>query len=236
MKLLILLFISFSYINSIFPEEELPLIGLDIDDLNVDYDKSKCQKVINTLITLVNEIYVYNDISKNPPNAEYYGVINLEEEFKKIETINRKYYDFYRDIKRVIAKMRDLHFYFTAKNCTENGTQIDKLIMCLPISLNNKGDSQENAKMFIEKFDECATFYPKENIKFIEEHLNIPLQSINNKSPFDFIQEFPIEFINLKSKHGIFSLMMEYFNLFPLYLLPLSKEESTNIEFLFEDD
>ena len=28
---------------------------------------------------------------------------------------------------------------------------------------------------------------------------------------------------------------MEYFNFFPLYLLPLSKEESTNIEFTFND-
>ena len=46
--------------------------------------------------------------------------------------------------------MRDLHLFFTAKNYTENGTQIDKLIMCLPFSLNAKGNSSENAEIFIE--------------------------------------------------------------------------------------
>ena len=116
-----------------------------------------------------------------------------------------------------------------AKNNTENGTEIDKLIMCLPFSLNAKGNSPENAEMFIEKFETCESFYSEDNIDFINQHLNIPLKSINNKSLFEYIQEFSIKFINVKSKHGIFSLMMDYFNLFPLYLLPLSKEESSNI-------
>ena len=85
MKALILLFISLNYIFSIIPEES-PLVKLNIDDLNVDYNETKCQKVIDILINLTNEIYVYNDISKKPPNEDYYGVINLTDEFLQIET------------------------------------------------------------------------------------------------------------------------------------------------------
>ena len=33
----------------------------------------------------------------------------------------------------------------------------------------------------------------------------------------------------------MFSITMSYFNLFPIFLIPLSKEETTNIEFSFND-
>ena len=234
MKYLVFLFLSITFIYSLAPDE-LKLTSYDIDDFNTDYDEDSCKKVIDILINLVEEVYVFNDIAKNPPDKEYYGVINIVEEFRKINTKNRKYYDFYRDIKRVIAKLKDLHFLFTAKNNTIDGVQIDTLMMCLPLSLNVKGNSSENAAMYVEHFQGCQNLYPDEDINFINNHLDIPLKSINQKSPFDFIQNFSVEYLNFKSKHGVFSLIMEYFNFFPLYLLPLSKEESTNIEFTFND-
>ena len=232
MKSLVFLFLSITFIYSLAPDE---LKSYDIDDFNTDYDEDSCKKVIGILINLVEEVYVFNDIAKNPPDEEYYGVINIVEEFRRINTKNRKYYDFYRDIKRVIAKLKDLHFLFTPKNNTIDGVQLDNLMMCLPLSLNVKGNSPENARMYVEHFQGCQIFYPEEDINFINNHLDIPLKSINQKYPFDFIQDFSVEYFNFKSKHGLFSLIMEYFNFFFFFLLPLSKEESTNIEFTFDD-
>ena len=90
--------------------------------------------------------------------------------------------------------------------------------------------------MFIKKYDDCQSFYSEDVIKFIDEHLNKPIKTINNKSPFNFIQEFSTKYLDIKSKHGIFTLIIDFFNMFPYTFLPLTKEELTNIEFTFVDD
>ena len=64
------IFIFFILLNSIFSlaPEEIGINIIDIDDLNVDYSEENCRKVIDILKNIVKEIYVYDDISKNPPN------------------------------------------------------------------------------------------------------------------------------------------------------------------------
>lgn len=104
LHLFILFFISFNFAFSLIPKEQIIFNAISLDDLNVDYNETLCNKVIDSLINLVSDIYIYNDIAKHPPNEDYYGKIDIIEELKKIETKDRKYYDFYRDIKRVIAK------------------------------------------------------------------------------------------------------------------------------------
>ena len=235
LHLFILFFISFNFAFSLIPKEQIIFNAISLDDLNVDYNETLCNKVIDSLINLVSDIYIYNDIAKHPPNEDYYGKIDIIEELKKIETKDRKYYDFYRDIKRVIAKTKDLHFLLSAKNFTENGILMDKIYMCFPFSLYIDGNSTENAEMYIKINPVCFTMYTEEEQQFISGHLEIPIESINNDSPFNYIQNFASEYINIKNKHGMFSIMMSYFNSFPIFLIPLSKEETTNIEFSFND-
>ena len=234
-----ILFILINLVFSIIPEET-GITTVDIEELNIDYNETNCKKVIDILVNLVNEIYIYNDITNKPPNETYYGSVNLTKEFLEIPTKDRKYYDFFRDIKRVIAKTKDLHFHLEAKNFTEDGIPINNVIACMPISLYVKGNSPESAEMYIQEFEDCLNFYSqdeKDFIKnFIKAHLNKPIMYINEESPFDFIQNFPVEFLSLKGKHGTFSLMIDYFNLFPLSFIPLSKEELTNIKFTFNDN
>ena len=131
------IFLFFLLVASIFtltPEENQVTI-IDIDEFNVNYSEEDCIKVMEALKNILNQIYVYDDISKNPPNDSYYGVVNLTEEFEKIPTSNRKYFDFYRDIKKVIAKVKDLHFYFTAFNYTNNDIHINENL-CLYAYIN----------------------------------------------------------------------------------------------------
>ncbi len=56
-----------------------------------------------------------------------------------------------RKIKRKIAKLKAMNFLLTASKCFENGSFINQLSMCLPISLIIKGNSSENAKVYISK-------------------------------------------------------------------------------------
>ena len=232
---LLLLFISINFILCLYPEQRSGMKKIDLDDLNVEFSEENCKKVINSLINLVKEDYVFTDIAKKPPNEEYYGTVDLISDFNKIETKNRKFYDFYRDIKGVINQLKDLHFLISAKNFTENIPPIDQITMCMPFSVNIRGNSSENAEMFIEKYEPCSYFYTQIELDFINEHLNSSILSINDKSPFEYIQNLSKGLFEIKSKHGSFTLNLNYFNSFPLFFMPLSKEEATNIKFTFND-
>ena len=231
------LFLFFLLITSIFtfsPEvNDIKLV--DIDEFNVNYSEEDCKKVKDIFKNIFKQIYVYNDISKDPPNETYYGIVNLTEEFDKIPTSNRKYLDFYRDIKKVIGKVKDLHFYFSAKNYTNNDIHINEIYACLPISIYVKGNTSDDAEMYIRAFNYCS-FNTNEDIKqFINEHINISIKYINGIEPFKFIQDFANQYIYVKNKHAAFTFMIDYFHFFPFELIPLTKEELTDIEFTFTD-
>ena len=210
--------------------------SIELDDFDVEIEESKCKKVIDTLKYMVKEVFVYNDIIKNPPNKDYYGSVNLTEELNKIETRERKYYDFYRDIKRIAAKLKDMHFIFSATKCLENKVCIDKLSMCLPISLVVKGNSSENAKVYIQKNEDCLEYYDNTTIDFINNNLNNSLKTINGSNVFDFIQNFGAQFANVKNAHGRFSYFLENIPKFQVTMFPFTKKELSNIIFVFNDN
>ena len=220
-----------TFLNNIRQNSSL----VDLDDFNIVIEESKCKKVLDTLIYMIEEIYIFNEIAKNPPNSEYYGSFDLIKELKNIEIKDRKYYDFYRDIKRKIAKLKDMHFLFTASKCIENGSCINQLSMCLPISLIIKGNSSENAKLYIQKNEDCLEFYDNTIINFINKNLENPLERINGTDAFNFIQNFGTEFANLKGEHGRFSYYLENLHFFQVIMFPFTKNETSNIKFVFND-
>jgi hypothetical protein len=162
---LLIIFISINSIFSLLENEyesnnyqnaiQNNLSIIDLDDFNVNIEESKCQKVIDTLIYLMKEIYIYTDIAKFPPNKDYYGSVDIIEELNNIDIHDIKYYDFFRSIKRILAKLKDFHVRFVASKCIQNGICIEDLIMCLPISLIIKGNSSENAEVYIQKNEDC---------------------------------------------------------------------------------
>ena len=97
----------------------------------------------------------------------------------------------------------------------------------MPISLYVKGDSPENAKMYIKLYQDCNFTLTDDLTKFINEHSNIPIKEINGKLPFDFIQDFSTQYSKSKNKHATFTLVIDDFNNFLIHLLPLTKEELT---------
>ena len=90
--------------------------------------------------------------------------------------------------------------------------------------------------MFIQSFNNCQFNTPENIINIINAHINIPIKTINGSSLFDFIQNFASKYFNLKNKHGAFTWIIDQFNTFPYELIPLTKEELTDIEFTFKDN
>ena len=169
-----------------------------IDDFNVDISEEKCKTVVDSVTKLMDEGYIYTDIIRNPPNPEYFGKVELLSDLKQVQISNRKYYDFFRDIRRIIGKMKDGHLNIVASK-SPNGYELKNMTMCLPFSFVIKGDTPEEAKIYTEKYNDCFNYYNREVQKFIEDHLQIPLRLVNNSDPFDFIQNTQMESVKTEA-------------------------------------
>ena len=64
-----------------------------------------------------------------------------------------------------------------------------------------------------------------------------PIKSINNKDPFEFVNNFGGNYVATKNGHGTFSFKMKFHNDVSLRDYPLTYEElSKNLEVIFDDE
>ena len=206
-----------------------------IDDFNVDFPEEKCKTIVDNVIKLMEDGYIYTDIIKNPPNPEYFGKVDLISDLKNVETKDRKFYDFFRDIRRIIGKMKDGHLNIIASK-SPNGYDLKKMTMCLPFSFIIKGETKEEAKIYIQKYEDCLKYFNIDVQKFVERHLDTPLIKINNTDPFDYIQNIQIDFNAIHNVHGQFSRNMNAAHKLSINRNPLTKEQFSNIEFVFKNN
>ena len=197
----------------------------------------KCESPLEKLYQLVNESYmenvisnftsllegyVYLDITKNPPNG-FHEKIDLIEELKKINiTTERPFYEFYRDIKRVISKVKDLHL-----QQIPNFNDFANYYACIPFSFYIDLDENNEYQLYMKNYLSCPPYADENITNFINRAINekIKISLINNEDPFDFLQNIGTEYFRLKNEHSYFSAIMAYISTFPLYIVPLNEEE-----------
>jgi hypothetical protein len=131
--------------------------------------------------------------------------------------------------------MKDGHWHIIASK-SPNGYDLKKMTMCLPFSFIIKGETPEEAKLYIEKYEDCLKFFNIKVQKFVENHLDMPLIKINDTDPFEFIQNLQLEFNAIHNRHGQFSRNMNAAHKISINRNPLTKEQFSNIEFTFEND
>ena len=103
-----------------------------IEDLYEIIDETYARDVISNLTSIIEYGYIYNDIVKNPPeptglNNYVHQAVNFTKALNDIKIKDRKFYDFYRDIREILGTPRDLHFRFYGLN-TPSGIKFDKMI------------------------------------------------------------------------------------------------------------
>ena len=108
--------------------------------------------------------------------------------------------------------------------------------MCLPFSSIVRGNSSINDQIGIKKNDDCFNYYDNKTKDFIKEHLEVNLDKINGKDPFDFIQNLQKDFNAIHNKNGQFSYNLNIAHKMSLCRNPLNRYEFENIEFIFKDD
>ena len=235
-RILLLLF-SFCILTSkALLEEEKSYNGkpITIDDINQPFSEENCTIAIENLIRLFKEGYIYTDIKKNPPNVDYYGAVDIIDELNKTSVKDRKYYDFFRDIKRILGKIKDGHLNIAAYQ-SPNGYYIQKIAVCLPFMFGIDGNNREDSKIYITKFDDCFDFFDEDVKKFVKEHENAILSKINDEDPFDYIQNINAEFDAFYNKHSTFTRNMKSAHKINIFSNPLSKDQLSNLTFYFDD-
>ena len=203
------------------------------DDVNVYISEEKCKLVIESFKKLYNDGYVYTEIKKNPPNPDYFKPADLISDLNNIKTKDRKYYDFYREIREIAGKMRDFHLSMKG-TISPNGYDLELFVFCLPFNFRIEGKNQTDAKIYIDK-SKCFNFYNEDQKAFIEKHIGKYVKKINKTDPFEYIQNFNNKFRACYNKHSTFTSNMNG-NYISIQRTPLTSQELSNIEFLFEGE
>ena len=200
-----------------------------LEDLYEDLEEDYINSVISNLTSIL-EAYAYIEIAQNPPQPENisdynHKPIDLIESLNKIERKNVKFYDFYRKLREILGTVRDLHFRIFGAN-TPKGIKLDQITACLPFSFYVATDENNNPKMYIKYFESCGVFFSQEEKNFIKEKSEkIALKYINNKDPFEYIQEWGRKYRGNKSPHAHFTLMKTLIHTFYIRLYPYTPEE-----------
>ena len=205
-----------------------PLID---EQLSEDY----CQNIINNYKILF-EYYVYTDIAKNPPKIDgfpdyHHEKIDIQDRFNKVSTKYRYFYEFYQEIQMILATFKDRHLKVIAEK-SPKGIKFKEYFANLPFNFIIKNYNSQY-RIFIEK-NYFIGKYSQKVQDIIINHKDIPIKSINNIDPFDYIQNWS-KFMKTKNKHAQFSISMREISSFDLYLHPLNYSDISINEYEFDD-
>ena len=212
-----------------------------IEDFYESITEQYAEDVITNLASIIQNNYIYKDIAKNPPEPD--GTINythppidIVESINNINTKDRKFYEFFQEIKEIIAAPRDQHFNIIGLT-TPNGISFDYMSACLPFSFYVEKDKNETAKIYIKYYQDCAMHFEEKIKKKVEEKANnnIPLVKINGQDPFDYIQNWGKKYRALKNPHAHFTFSKKTINAFYLRAFPYSYDD-LKMEFIFDDE
>ena len=215
-----------------------------LDDFNKDITpKDDLDFIIQKLSNIFKDHYAFYETSKNAHSYnKYQNKVNIQEEFQNIATKERSFYSFYQDISRLFGKLKDGHTHISFMNISNSKNFLNKsnpgeIISPIELYINT---SSGKPKMFgrPHRNKTLYNYFSKNEtvLKVINDNLNIPIKEICNKKPFDYIENFGSEYINLRNPHGTFTLLFNLFNKASLSMLPLSVEKLTNFKIVYENN
>ena len=234
----VLIYPVFSFHKNEYIELNLENAQNNIVELEEKVNSTYMKEVISELDSIM-DAYIYSDISKNPPMQDYHIKVNIKEELAKIETSQeRSFYEFYRDVRKTLNKLRDYHLNIIGKDISfgKDIINFSKYALCLPFKLNLDYKENKEDKIYIKEYPECSSYYEKDVLDFIKSHENISLDKIEGIDSFEYIQQFGKDFYEIKNPHAHFSYFIRNFHFFYLKTIPLTQKEIDSINLIFNDN
>ena len=165
--------------------------------INEEVSEEYCTAVISNITKLLEEGYVYLEFYKSPIKQkanESYDIESLDL-IKKLEAIpktNRKFYDFYRDIYKIIKKTGDHHLSFDVEFSPVNNIDLDdyyydiKFIFKVVDEIDDDGNVNDTYLSIAENDDGFILDLIKRatDSSDYKDYLDKKIVSINDAEPF----------------------------------------------------
>ena len=233
-------FLSFAIILESSANQKIYLNYYQHSRIDKLYDEEmseeNCTKIIDNLKDIL-DLYVYYDIAKNPPEISGYPnyhhkPVDLKGELDKVSKVNRKFYEFYQEIQKILTSTKDLHLNIYAHQ-TPKGIQFGQYSTVIPFNFEVRKSDNGQYKIFITKNQYYDLLFP-DQMQFFDRRLEIPLKAINDMDPFDYIQNWS-EYRQTKNPHAQFSNIINQIPYFYLCYFPVEYSDLF-IEYEFEDN
>ena len=209
------------------------------EHLQKEIDENTSDYIIGNISEIFRKYYIYKDIAKKPPTFDnlknyHHEPIDIVESLNGISGKNKTYLNLYQDITQTIYSLRDWHVKVLLSIVDKN-YGITSASYCIPFELYI-GNNSNVPVVKIKVFPDCLNFSPKKDSisKFIDDHNDIPLESINGTDPFEFIQNFGgIQFI--RSRHAQFNINIQFAKTSRFQYIPFDLSDILDIEYKFEN-
>ena len=216
-----------------------------LDDFNKELTpKSELDFITDKLSQVFKDHYAFYETSKTAPSYnKYQNKIDIKEEFQKIKNKNEKrsFYSFYQDISRLFGKLNDGHTHITFFNISNsikffNKSNPSQILSPIDLYINVTDGVPKMFGRPLKNQTLYRYFLNNETVlKVIKDSLKFQIKRINNKDPFDYIEDFGSEYFSLRNPHGTFTLSLNLFNRASLSLFPLTVENLTNFTVVYEN-
>ena len=240
-------------------ENEFQILEIILDDIQLENDifltyspisyfkylykditEEKCEYIIGNISSYLQKFYIYKDIAKKPPKVEnlenyHHNPIDLVNSLNNINIKNKTYIGLFQEINKILRAVRDDHLDIVLTNI-EDKLNLPSVSFCIPFSFYIEKGNNDIPILKMKAYNECLDFYSNKNyiLKYLKDHDDIPLKSINNTDPFDYIQNFG-QIQNLKNRHAQFTENLNKITTSRIDFNPMDLSDLVNINYEYEN-
>ena len=231
MEMIFLIFIiSFAISNSLYIKNASEFIEIL---RNYTTDEEKLKKGLENAKEFLKH-YIFYKIAPNPPqpdfNNTYFPKIDIENLFKDINTKDTNYFDFKNELISTVYNLNDLH-----TNPFFGMFPLSNFVYVCPVSLKTEYDNQTKKASMYATFSFDPKYYNffkngghvSETIK---KNLETPIESINGKDPFTFIQEY--SGVKMRNIHSTYVFHQTAYTQNNFYM-PIKEEELVDFTIVY---
>ena len=223
---LIFLFLLFKIkLNNCQQKFEILSIDEAIKKINDENKDTNYETIKKLIIQNITNNYIYLDIAKKPPSKDI-PKIDLISKLNDIKTNNIQYYDFFTQISLAITSVLD-------PNLIIQFGKLFKYQYFLPFVFNVKEENGKNYLEYIVK-QNLIGFYDKELQKKINQNSNKKIIKINEKDPFDYIEQFAGNIY--KNKHAQYTINLKQICVGVMGKYPFNNNTFNKIQIIFSDN
>ena len=203
---------------------------------NQGLEDEEYQEILEKISKIFANSYAFYDISKNPPQPfeNYHSVVDIQKRLKQIETHDINSYEFYRRVLYTLSDLKDPHIRLFMEDF-----DFKYFYIVGPFEYYIK-EHQGKQRLFVncEQDSALSEFEVENNVDLLEFCLNneAPVKSINNLDPFEYLNNFGGNFVASKNVQGTFSYKMIMHNEVSLNDYPMTYEEFSNLQVVFDDE